>query len=502
MVNSISQSIPQNKTTKTSIFYINDVHANVRSMERLKNASIEFDAFSPSDKVDKLKFSAGDVITGRDPIVGKLAVQFQNSIGIMASAGGNHEFDLNKEDLAEVLKDKKFKLLGLNADIPDDIKSLNEIDKQIISSYVQEQNGTKYGVIGLLPFDFEFHQTDPDEYKDIDIFSIEKTIPLIQAEIDKMKGQGINKIILLSHAGNGDDVKLAKSVEGIDVIIGGHTHNLIQDIKEGENIFYSPKTGAPTIITQAGKDGRYFGVLNLEFDEEGVITKAQNNVNETANYSKNMVAQYLTNKFLGKPVVVGQINSAPNEPPRLSVENPSANFINDAIRSELDVDVAMMNSANLRENFRKGPLTDRELAGLTPFKNKMCIVKISEKELVEAVKAGAKSMENEDHVPGILQVSGLKYTMTQKGEVKEVFFIDKQGNEQKLDINNPNPFKTYRVGLDDFMAKGGNGYIPNKHKEAEARFSFDKDKLVIDYMKKLNRPIDIKADGRINIIEA
>lgn len=502
MVNSISQTQTNPpKTTKTSIFYINDVHANVSNMERLKNASDEFDLFTSSSDADKLKFSAGDIVAGRDPQLGKLAVEFQNSTGIMASAGGNHEFDLNKKDLSEVLKNAKYKTLGINAEIPPTNESFKKLDEEIIPSYIQEQNGTKYGVIGLFPTDFAFHQTDPDEYKDVKILTIKETAPLVQNEIDKMKEQGVNKIIVLSHAGYEDDVELAKSVEGIDVIIGGHTHTLLKDIKEGESLFYSAKTGAPTIITQAGKDGKYFGVLNLEFNENGIITKAQNNVNETKDLPKSMIFQYFSDKFLGKPKVVGKINSAPNEPPRLSVENPNADFIEDAIRIELDVDVAIMNSANMRESFRIGDLTDRQLAGLSPFKNKMCIIKLSEKELVEAVKTGAKSFTNEDHVPGILQVSGLKYTATKSGEVKEIRFVDKNGKETPIDINNPNPFKTYRVGTDDFMAKGGNNYIPNKHKEAEAKFDFDKDKLVIDYIKKLNKPIDIKTDGRITIVD-
>jgi len=506
MVNPISptQTTPQspNKTTKTSIFYINDVHANVSNMERLKSASDEFDAFVPSKDTDKLKFSAGDIIAGRDPKLGKLAVEFQNSTGIMASAGGNHEFDLNKEDLSEILKDKEFKFLGMNAEIPSTNESFKKLDEEMISSYIQEQNGTKYGVIGLLPPDFAYHQTDPDEYKDVKILATKEYAPLVQKEIDKMKEQGINKIIVLSHAGYEDDIELAKSVEGIDIIIGGHTHTLIEDIKENENLFYSAKTGAPTIITQAGKDGKYFGVLNLEFNENGVITKAQNNVNETKNYPKSKIAQYFTDKFLGKPKIYGKINSAPNDPPRLSTEQASADFILDVMKSELNVDATIFNSAQLRDTFKPGDLTDRDLAELSPFKNKISIIKLTEKELVDAIKVGTQSFTNEEHVPGLLQVSGLKYTATTAGDVKEIIFVNKDGKETKIDVNNPNPFKTYRVGTNEYVGKGGNGYIANKHNEAEVNFDFDQDKLIVDYMKKQTKPIDIKTDGRITILDA
>ena len=162
MLNTVSQATaaPQTgvkttqKTTKTSIFYVNDVHSNLNNIAKLKSASDSFDAFTPSDKTDKLKFSAGDIGVGRDANFSKVGVMFQNSIGIMASAGGNHEFDLKKHELVDVLKDSKYKVLGLNVEMPQDSETNKELRKDIIKSYVQEQDGTKYGVIGLMPFDF------------------------------------------------------------------------------------------------------------------------------------------------------------------------------------------------------------------------------------------------------------------------------------------------------------------------------------------------------------
>ena len=56
--------------------------------------------------------------------------------------------------------------------------------------------------------------------------------------------------------------------------------------------------------------------------------------------------------------------------------------------------------------------------------------------------------------------------------------------------------------MDDFFANGGNGmYMLNKIKTAEAVFEFDKDKLTCDYIRKMNKPVDIIDDKRIEIIE-
>lgn len=496
MVSSVSQP----KTTKTSIFYINDAHSQIANMERLKTASDEFSISTSNENIDKLKLSSGDFDLGSNIALNKLAVAAQNAIGIMASAGGNHEFDLLKKDLVEVLKKNNYKILGVNIDIPETTEENRQLKTEISKSYIQEQNGTKYGIIGVFPSDFFFHVTNPKEYEDFKISSIDETILRVQNEIDNLKKQGVNKIIVLSHSGYMNDVKLAKSVEGIDVILGGHSHDLLEGIEEGKNLFYSKKTGEPTIITQAGKNGKYFGIINLEFNENGVITKAQNNINKTENFSRSAIMQYFTNAILGKPKVVGNIASVEKYKFSLVNENPNANLINDAVRSELNVDISMLNPGNLRANFEVGNLTDRDLFNLTPFKNEMCVFKLTEKELVDALKFGAKSIFNADKMPGLLQLSGVKYSVNTNGEVKSIFFIDKTGKEISIDENNPNPFKTYSVAADTFVAKGGNGYINNKWDNAEQKFNFDKDKFVVDYLQRINKPIDIKTDGRIKLI--
>lgn len=512
MVSPVSQTP---NTTKTSIFYVNDEHSQISNMERLKSASDTFDTFTPSNAnnkqdsrktgpfapVDKLKFSSGDFALGSNKALNRLAVYTQNSMGLMATAGGNHEFDLHKKDVVEVLKDNNYKILGMNLEIPQTSEENKGIQSEITKSYIQEVNGTKYGVIGLLPFDFHLHVTRQDEYSDFNMKSVDETIPLIQQEIDRLQSQGVNKIILLSHAGYDVDVRLAQRVEGIDVILGGHTHDLIKGVQEGKNLFYSPKTGAPTIITQAGKDGNYFGVLNLEFDQKGVIKTVQNNVQLTEEFSKSPVVKFFTDKFLGKPEVIGSVKSVPKYSVSLVEENPGADFIEDAVRKEMGTDLAITNSGNIRSKFEVGTFTDRDVSEIIPFKNKMCIVPLSEKELVDMVKHGAKSMTDENNMPGIIQVSGLKYTISKSGELKEMTIIDKDGKETPIDIHNPSPDKTYRVALDSYLTSGGNGYLPNKMDSAEQKFDFDKVKVIKDYMKKVNEPVEIKTDGRIQIVE-
>ena len=52
-------------------------------------------------------------------------------------------------------------------------------------------------------------------------------IPPIQAEVDKLRAQNVNKIFVLGHGGYVLDQKIAKQVKGIDIVVGGHSHTFL-----------------------------------------------------------------------------------------------------------------------------------------------------------------------------------------------------------------------------------------------------------------------------------
>ena len=468
-------------------------------MEKITTASQNFDTFVPSN-IDKLKMCSGDTMLGKNPAVNKAANKFLNVNNFMATALGNHECDQNPSSLFNILKEAKYKILGKNINPTPG----SQFDGKITSSYVQEVNGNKYGVIALMPYDLFLRIKGREQYKDLQVNPLEQTIKDVQQEVDDMKEKGIDKIIVLSHTGYEQEVKLAKSVEGIDIILGGHSHDLIKDIEEGKNLFYSEKTGAPTIITQAGRDGDHFGVLNVEFDENGFITKAQNNVADSINFRRNMAIQALYDDIMGKANVIGNIESAEPMPKAiLKEENPHADFVADIMKKEMNTDIAMINAANLRGCFEAGKVSDRDVSSIVPFKSKLIVADYTEKEIVDAIKHSCSSMNKNDGKPGLMQVSGLKYTVNKKGELLDMKFTDKVGKDIAIDIANPSETKTYSVCMDDFIGSGGDGYgMLNKSKApGTVTYDFDKDKLAIDYIKSQTEPICIKKDGRINIVE-
>src|SRR5574344_220637 len=411
MINAINSSnINTPQKSRTSIFYVNDIHGKMTNMERIYTASRDFDSFEPSEKTDKLKLSSGDIILGEDFKSNVVANKFLNWSGFIANALGNHEMDVVPSKLAELMNTAKYKLLAANVNVVQNSPMKDKIQK----STVFEENGNKYGIIGIAPSDVKDRVKMNESLKEISVDDVDTTIKDVQTEVDKLKAQGINKIILLSHSGLSNDKRIAQETSGIDIILGGHTHDLLKGVEQGKNLFTS-KTGEPVVITQSGKDGENTGLLNVEWDDvKGVITKVQNDVTPVrGTYTRTLPMKTAVEQILGKPEIVGTISKAEAAPKNRTIEpSAHANFITDAMRIQLGTDISLLNAANIRGNFSEGTVDTRLMADITPFKNKMVIANVNEVELVNALKNGAKSMATDGHKPGLLLTSGLKYDVT------------------------------------------------------------------------------------------
>ena len=258
-------------------------------------------------------------------------------------------------------------------------------------------------------------------------------------------------------------------------------------------------SGEPVIITEAGKDGKYFGELKLLFDEDGIIAKAQNNLGKTADFHKNMVVQHIFNQELGEPEVVGYIKSSVPPPNSLIEENAHANFICDAMRSEMDADIAIWNNSGTRSFFLEGIIDSRDIKDIAPFEDRIAVAETSEKKLVDMFKHAIETTySSQGYKPGLLAVSGLKYTVDAKNhKLKAMSFVDKNGNEYPIDVENPREDKLYKIVQDTFMMYEGADYDSLAPKNECENYPFNKDYLTCEYIKHLNKPIEINQTGRI-----
>ena len=501
--NSSVPAASKNKT-KLSIFYINDMHGNIDNMSGMIAASDKFDKTVQNEGVDALKISAGDNFSGGDDKKNKLLINLLSRMGIDASAVGNHEFDSTISKLYDFIYPDKTKFLAANAKVPNGNAFYNNIQKSII----EEVNGTKYGLIGLMPFDLvTVTGNDQKKLEGIEPETLEKSVELVNEEVKKLQSQGIDRIILVSHIGNDKDKQIAPLLHGVDIIVGGHSHTEVDGVKSNENLFYNADND-PIVIVQTGENAKNVGVLNVEFDQNGDITAADNNLIPT-NQEKSPVLNYLKDATMGPSPKIGTVNEIEPLPVnRRTTPSPWTHFMCDAMRTETGADIAFINAANTRKVPKKGTLTERDIMESTPLKNTLLVKKMTEKEIVRAIKDSLQAtFSNETGEPGILHVSGLTYVADDSGNLKELNFVDKEGNKTPIDINNPSD-KIYNVCYDSFVAKGTEYpvFVPETmtHKTVDKTFDFDKDKLTIDYINKHpdKEQLSVKDDGRIKILSS
>ncbi len=507
-INSIKPIIPfranetattQKKSGKanTTIFYVNDIHGIMGNMSRIYTAKNAFD--KTPQQGDVLVLGSGDISAGANSNIVKISDIFLNSIKADATTLGNHEFDANPDQIADAHDGSRYKYLGLNIDITGEN---NPLEKHILKSTIKEIDGNKYGIIGLIPPDLHKHIRDNKSKETIQPYTKEQTLQSLQEEVNKLKAQGVNKIIVLSHCGLQTDKEFAKNTEGVDVILSAHTHELIKGIDKDINLLLS-KSNEPVILTQAGKDGEQFGILNLEFNENGVITKAQNSIQKSSDFKRNLIMERVFDEIVGGKDVVGYVEkSVPAPKDRLIDPNPHGYLIADACRKMLGTDLALINAGNIRGYFEEGTLTERKVFEVSPLKNRMVTLNLTEAEIIEAIKRGANSLNTPDHKYGLIFPSGMEYKISTSGKLLSASFIDKDGIKHPIDVERPDKTKIYSVAADDFFAAGCNDYIDNKLDQLSQKFDFDKDKLTCDYIRQAKKPIQLKDDGRIKILEA
>ncbi len=482
--------------SKLSIFHINDLHGQTDNIGSIINASKKFDS---EDKVgvDRLKLSAGDNICGNDTKKNATIAGVLNCINLDASAVGNHEFDPTATGFEDFIDRTNTDFVSSNLDVPDE----KTLDGKIKNSIVKEINGTKYGILGLTTTELNTCIKDPEMLEGVEVDDDDETIKNLQEEIDELREQGINKIILLSHSGYEVDKLIAQNTTGIDVIVSGHSHDIIEGVKEGENLIRS-QNGEPVLIIQAGDNGRYYGTSDIEFDDNGIILRANNKIYKTEN-KKNVLIQQIEDSILGKSEVVAQVSKTIENPLNRRISpNAWSNMIADSMTHELDAEIALINAANIRKVPALGKLTARGITETTPYANELVKTTITEGELVKALKFACGSLSNPSGSPGLLMPSGLRYETSKTGELKKLEFVSKNGEVQEIDINNPSN-REYSIILDIFLFENQEYKELNLNRE-HIKYNFDKDKTATDYIKKLTNngeiPLEIIDDQRVKIV--
>ncbi len=174
---------------------------------------------------------------------------------------GHWEFTYGQQRVKEVV-DGDFK--GKVEFLAQNVSTADFNDPVFMPYTIRDINGASVGIIGQA---FPYTPIANPRY-----FVSEWTFGIQEAElqkrVDEVRAKGAQAVVLLSHNGMDVDLKLASRVSGIDVILGGHTHDAVPRPVEVVN------GGGKTLVTNAGSNGKFLGVLDLDV-REGKLREAR-----------------------------------------------------------------------------------------------------------------------------------------------------------------------------------------------------------------------------------
>ncbi len=392
---------------------------------------------------------------------GKAAAEMMNALGYQAMTVGNHEFDDGPEVLRGFMDAVGFPVLMSNADISKE-PSLAGV---LMPSAVVEVGGERIGLIGLTPADTTDLASPGPNITFLD------PAEALRPQVAALTAGGVNRIVVLSHSGYEVDQRVAAEVDGIDVIVGGHSHTLLANTIEGAAGPYptwvTSPDGSRVAIVQAGSYGKYLGELVVTFDDSGAVKDA---VGEPAVMDasiaedpalKARIAEMAVPLETIRNAVVAE-SAAPIDGSRDNCrtrECEMGNLVADAMLDRVKdqgVQIAIANGGGLRASIDPGPVTMGEVLTVLPFQNTLSTFQLKGSDVVAALENGVSQVEE---VKGrFAQVSGIKYAWTRSKAPNEGRILEVMVREGDAWVP-LDPEKIYGVVSNDYVRRGGDGYV-------------------------------------------
>ncbi len=495
-----------------TIMHTNDTHANLDNVAKRAGLVKSIRA----EKTNSLLLDAGDVFSGTlyfNEFKGQADLAFMNYMGYDAMTFGNHEFDLGASEdghkaLVDFIKGASFPIVSANVDLSadplftglkNDSYEATPVNGQIYNGIIKEMNGEKVGIFGLTT-------EETSSISSPDKVAFEDYIASAKAAVQAFEIAGVNKIIAVTHIGFDDsaafdnDLLLAESVEGIDVIVGGHSHT---KLNEG---MVATKFNDPTIIVQAGQYGENLGQLDVTFNASGVITSHSGKLLPVKDLVADeeaaaMLVPYAEKIAEVKNKLTGAVSEVILDGSRglwgvRAGETNLGNLIADgmlATAKKIDPNtvIAIQNGGGIRASIDKGDITVGEVLTVMPFGNSLGIMNLKGSEILAALEHSFKDFPKENG--GFLHMSGMKVVFDGTAPAGDRVLTVYIG-EDELVVD-----KMYKVATNTFTAKGGDGYSMFATAYAEGRVSEPGNadwEMFINYVTSLNKVAPL-VEGRI-----
>ena len=525
------------KAIKDHPYHFTIVHTNDHHGRFWKNSDGEYGLSAQKTAIDRIRaevkanggqvlvLSGGDINTGvpeSDMQDAEPDFKGMSKIGFDAMVLGNHEFDNPLPVLAKQQKWANFPFLSAN---------IHRAGRPMFEAYkIFNKGGLKIAVLGLTTNDTQKmvspenlayadtwksgRVTNPKSTAGLEFSSpidaASKWVPVLRTQADV--------VIAATHMGhynNGNhgsnapgDVEMARAVNGIDLIVGGHSQNPVcMKAENDRNDAYVPggectpdrQNGA--WIVQAHEWGKYVGRADFTF-KNGVLTldhyalipinlkksikspdgttSSKMLYTEEIGENPDMLAFLQSFQDKGQKTLMVEVGSTHGvlDGDRSHVRAQPTNLgtlIATSMMEKVKADFAVMNSGGVRDSIADGKITYKDVLKVQPFGNSIVYADLTGQEVQTYMNAMATMTAGSGAFP---QFAGIR-AVFENGLAHDI-----QINHAPLDLN-----KTYRIALNDFAASGGDGYPKLKSTASYVNTGFNDADVLKAYISK-NSPID------------
>jgi 5'-nucleotidase len=342
---------------------------------------------------------AGDTISPSiesNTYKGRQMIEAWNLSGLDYATFGNHEFDFGPVVLQDRMRESHFKWLAAN--VVD--KKTGKLFADTPEFVVREFDGVKVGLFGIVLQDTLLtSRPGPD-------VDIQDPCAVATRVVPKIHAAGAQVIVALTHLSMSEDKQLARC-SGVDLIIGGHEHTLLESMSGHAPIF------------KMTSDARELGRIDLN------ISKSTGKL-ESIDWQIIPVTDKLNNdpafaaldrkygpllKSLEQPVGRTEVQLDVKSADVRTQETNMGDFIADAFRLATGADIGLVNGGSIRADatIQPGVLTKRDVLSILPYNNKVVKMQLSGAVIRAALEHGVASIGQETQPGRFPQVSGLRY---------------------------------------------------------------------------------------------
>ena len=503
-----------------NILHINDFHSRIESINkydatcsadeesknqcfggaaRLKTALDQTRAALAGKNI--LSLNAGDNFQGSlfyTTYKGAAELEVMNTLNFDAMTLGNHEFDDGETAIAPFLDKVKFPVVVANMEV----NASSKLKDKFKPSTVIEIGGQKIGIVGAItPDTVELASPGPT-------VKFSDDVAAITTEVQKLKAEGVNKIIALTHVGYHRDMEIAK-IPDVDVVVGGHSHTLLSNTDPKAEGPYPTMVDNPggykVPVVTAASYSKYLGDLDVVFDDNGVVKSAKGDPILIDSKFKPDEAMAEKVKELAGPIQAlrqkeigesdGPIDGASTtcRVKECAMGNLVAEAMLDHARGQ-GIRIAIQNGGGLRASIGGGKVTMGSVITVLPFQNTLATFQLKGSDVVTALENGVSQVD--DGAGRFPQVAGLKYSFDRsKPAGSRIVDVQVKDGDGFVPLDKT---KLYGVVTNNYMRSGGDGYkIFSTAGQNAYDFGPDLADVTADFLTK-HSPYKPFTDGRVS----